>query len=96
MKIAKVRSLMSYTNLMSYPGCDHVIPALVLASSSICPESFFRKDYRSAFCGEVTEKKIDWEGAVMLLIFKDLKKVLSFIASVIARLDRAIQSKELD
>jgi hypothetical protein len=32
----------------------------------------------------------------MLLIFKDLKSCLSFSVSVIARLDRAIQKKELD
>ena len=34
--------------------------------------------------------------AAMLLIFKDLKKVLSFLVSVIARLDRAIQRNGLD
>jgi hypothetical protein len=32
----------------------------------------------------------------MLLIFKDLKSCLRFSVSVIARLDRAIQKKELD
>ena len=32
----------------------------------------------------------------MLLIFKDLESCLSFSVSVIARLDRAIQKKELD
>ena len=32
----------------------------------------------------------------MLLILKDFKKVLSFLVFVIARLDRAIQRKELD
>jgi hypothetical protein len=32
----------------------------------------------------------------MLLIFKDLESCLSFFVSAIARLDRAIQKKELD
>jgi hypothetical protein len=45
--------------------------------------------------GSDREKDGPWR-TVMLLIFKDLKKVLSFLVSVIARLDRAIQRKELD
>jgi hypothetical protein len=33
---------------------------------------------------------------LMLLIFKDFKRYVIFFVSVIARLDRAIQKKELD
>jgi hypothetical protein len=42
-----------------------------------------------------SQRLIKARGDFMLLILKDLKKVLSFFP-VIARLDRAIQIKELD
>jgi len=81
---------------MSYPWCDFVI----LPPEADCPvydswRIFLWESRKHSGLESDREKDGLWR-TVMLLIFKDLKKVLSFLVSVIARLDRAIQRKELD